>query len=103
MVTLLAIVQQPITNFGSILTQQHQSRAHASKILETILQILRHAKLLHLTHLVEPMKAANTSIRFVSNLQLGSRSSIFLQVPQNGTARQTNWQEPNQLAPKEVI
>ena len=53
--------------------------------------------------LAEPMEAANISIRFASNLPLGSKSSIFQLGPLSGTARQTIWQEPNQQALKEVM
>lgn len=59
------------------------------------------AKQSHQILLAEPIQNANISIRFVSNKKLGSKSSIFQQAPQHGTARQTNWREPNQLAQKE--
>ena len=104
METFLAPTVHPITNLGYILTRHHPSRALAPIYS---LKVLSHQMLPHAQHqeqvlLVDPMEAANTSIRFASNLKLGSKSSIFQLILHNGTARQTNWQEPNLQVPKEI-
>ena len=105
MTTLLAPAAQPITNIGLILSRQRPSQALVpTKLLKVMSQqMLPDALQYQQILLADPMEAANTSTRFASNLKLGSKSSIFQLVPQHGSPRQMDWQEPNQLASKEVM
>jgi len=103
--TFLAAAVQPITNLGLILTRQRPSQALVpTKSLKVMSQqMLPDALQYQQILLADPMEAANISTKFASNLKLGSKSSIFQLVPLHGSARQMDWQEPNQLAQKEVM
>ena len=87
------------TQFGNI-QRQSPSRAHAHTSLhrDMFQQMFQHAKQKLQLLLAELIQSANTTIRNVSNLRLGFKSSIFLEMPHNGLAKQTNLLEPNLLA-----
>jgi len=66
-----------------------------------ILGLVMHMVVLKLT--VQVLLAVILKQKSASRMKNISKSSIFQLVHNNGTARQTIWQEPKMLAQKEII